>query len=285
MKFIHPENQKILWKKINRTVVFQECPVSLEEKQHWFKQIIQLFFNEYKYIPIDLKELNRKTILHMINDLTQQNRMYKSNSFQSINETFTPMNMYEGSKKSIEKENTSGFEERKKEYEFMMKPSIPDKINFTEKVEDDVITNMDELVRKHKEQREADFSMTTTETIILNLSESSIPQNEEKKENEKEEGKKLDSHFLPIKQDKHIQWSNELEENKYIDTTSNKLISPPLSPNSFESNFLKKEMKNMDDEITKLKETVQTLSEEVRILKETNTLSFYSDPLFQMTDS
>jgi hypothetical protein len=54
------------------------------------------------------------------------------------------------------------FSNRQKEYETMFQKPLPKEINFSETMEDGVITNMEELIQKEKRQREMEISQQFT---------------------------------------------------------------------------------------------------------------------------
>lgn len=277
-RFIHPENQKLLWTKLSKTVCFKESIYTTEEKHSWFKEIIELFYQNSKHVflsNVNLKEINRRTILHMINELTNANRASKN--VYSAPEVLH--NSLENSflKKDMENKNSMAFQERQKEYETMMKQNIPIEVNFNEKIEDEVITNMDELVKRHKEQREIELG------IIL---PSSSNEGEPRKMIDIQEVFTILENQKPA--EKHIQWLNPLEETKFIDPSTNKLISPDISPplspplsTSFINN-IEKQIELMYKEMQLLREMVENQNEEIRFLKQSqkteDTMIFHMQP-------
>jgi len=320
MKFIHPENQKILWNKISNTAYFNDSIFSLEEKHIWFKNIIQQFYEKYKNTYLgtkEIKELNRTVILYMINELNSINKYQQiiqptiqptftndSSAFMTNNSSAFMTNsssafmtnsssaimtnsssaimtnsssaiMTNSLKRDVENKNAINFQERQREYENMLKTETPADINFSEKIEDDVITNMEELVKQHMLQREMDI-----EPLKNNL------------ENGGELKKMTDiNDVFSILQkpkeslEKHIQWSNDLEENHFIDFQSEKSISPMSSPPLSENlkvNEMEREITNMREEINILYEKIDMLTNEVKTLREINR---ESEPVFfEMSD-
>jgi len=284
MKFIHPDNQKILWNKLSNTAYFNESTFSLEEKQIWFKKIIQQFYEKYRYAHLgtnEIKNLNRAVILYMINELNSINKFEKNNVYispeLSTNDSSALFSKDSSAlfsndlKRNIENKNANEFQERQKEYENMLKVKTPSDINFSEKIEDDVITNMEELVKQHMLQREMDIEP------IKNIPVNGKPQ-------VNGEPKKITdiNDFFSILQkpkessEKHIQWSNNLEESHFIDIQSERVISPEISPRlspplseNLRTNQMEKEMNNMREEISILREMVESLTNEIKSLRET----------------
>jgi hypothetical protein len=58
------------------------------------------------------------------------------------------------------------FSNRQKEYETMFQKPLPKEINFSEQMEDGVITNMEELIQKEKRQREMEISQQFTVGVL-----------------------------------------------------------------------------------------------------------------------
>ena len=141
--YISPENQTLLWQMIQKTqpfmTIFQQSP--MEIKTTWFKTQIQKI---YQQLPQNitreqLKQINRDTLTNMIQDLTQiqtttapYSRLSKTPSTKSIAE-------YETQYKSL--------------YE-TPKPKVPD---FSEKIDDQPITDMGSLIKEHQKQREEEL--------------------------------------------------------------------------------------------------------------------------------
>lgn len=144
MAYIHPDNQTLLWNTIQKAPNFEKLG---ENKSQWFKTIIRDFYeNDGKNInnQTDLKTINKSTIAYMVHSLKQMNTALPSNS--GMTERITHY--------------TEQFNDRQKEYERMTaKPPPPqiDKIN--EKIADEAITNMEELIKQQLNQREQELKM------------------------------------------------------------------------------------------------------------------------------
>jgi hypothetical protein len=144
MAYIHPDNQTLLWNTIQKAPNFEKLGIN---KTQWFKSIIQDFYeNEGKFIrtQIDLQNINKSTIAYMVHALKQMSTSLPSTS---------------GSAERISQYNDE-FNNRQKEYEMMnAKPLPPQMDQVNEKIADEAITNMDELIRQQLNQREQELKM------------------------------------------------------------------------------------------------------------------------------
>lgn len=168
-QYITVENQTLLWKTIQRSPQFANNTITINREQ-WFSSIIQQFYEKIKSPKMsiaELKALNQQTIAYMISDLKRIESLYiaplqnivppilpplvqpNTSIAQMAYETpHTRMSMY-----------TDQFNARQQEYANMGKPPAPPIANFSEKVEDEAITNMDELLQQQIKQREYDVAM------------------------------------------------------------------------------------------------------------------------------
>jgi len=168
-QYIDVKNQTMLWKLIQRSPQFVNNTVRINREQ-WFGSVIKLFYEQItvsKFSIEELKEWNQKTIAYMIADLKRIDTMYTTSSppVQSsgvlANQTYTtqlnndPIHETPQSRMSM---YTNQFNVRQQEYTNMVKPPAPPIANFTEKVEEEVITNMDELLQQQLKQREYDVA-------------------------------------------------------------------------------------------------------------------------------
>ena len=150
--FIAAENQNIIWEMINKVplcnVVF---PLgSQNNKNNWFKNIIQEYYNRSppNITRNDLYKINRDVLSYMVKQLGELERTSINQS--SINKSIDTRDV-------PTKTNMSEFEIRQSQYKNMFEIQKPQTIDFSEKIDDDVITNMDELIENHKKMREHDL--------------------------------------------------------------------------------------------------------------------------------
>jgi len=155
MAYIHPENQKLLWNTIQKTPIFNNLG---SRQTQWFKSVIQHFYEEYPNAKIiktkdELQNINRATISFMVNNLKQ---MFQQTAPKSQD---IPLPTNTGSTERITYYNDQ-FNNRQKEYESMnAKPLPPSNDIVDEKISDEAITNMDELIRQQIEQRELELKI------------------------------------------------------------------------------------------------------------------------------
>lgn len=149
--FIASENQNILWEMINKVplcnVVFPSG--SQNNKNNWFKNIIQEYYNRSppNITRNDLYKINRDVLSYMVKQLGELER---SSFTPSINKSIDTRDV-------PTKTNMSEFEIRQSQYKNMFEVQKPQTIDFSEKIDDDVITNMNELIENHKKMREQDL--------------------------------------------------------------------------------------------------------------------------------
>lgn len=173
--YIHPENQELLWKNINKIPMFQMMGQGIPNyKEQWFKTIIENFYEKYPIVDSRelLQKINKATLGYMIevlksNSTSQQNarmnipqrNMGSANVVPNIN-GFQEANYLGKDAEKAQKQEfyNQAFGERQKQYEQLFaKPPAPD-IDFSIKMEDRPISNMDELIEKHKKEREEELN-------------------------------------------------------------------------------------------------------------------------------
>lgn len=142
--YIHPENQTLLWNIIQKSTAFTNLGPN---QRSWFKNIIQMFYDRPHEANVTVQQLNRATITYMVDALKPKEPGSPKNE---------PMAYLEPSNRAVAV--TSAFDQRQKQYETMLqKPAAP-QIDFREKIEDEAISNMDELIEQHKKQRETELA-------------------------------------------------------------------------------------------------------------------------------
>ena len=150
--YIHRENQTLLWNIMEKNPQFAKMAL----KESWFSNVIKQNYEKIQYLPLtlqDLQHINKQTISMMVDELRQMDQ-YKKPDQQKLDQ----QNMYLPSNTgAIERVSsfTAQFEERQKDY--LVKPMEPPNVKF-DKIDDDVITNMDELLQQQIKQREYDIA-------------------------------------------------------------------------------------------------------------------------------
>jgi hypothetical protein len=156
MAYIHPDNQTLLWNTIQKAPNFEKLG---DKKTQWFKSVIRDFYEqEGKSIKTqsDLQNVNKSTITYMVHLLKQitPNPIHKTQ--------YPSMTSLPSTTGSVERINqyTEQFNHRQKEYEMMNAKPLPPPIDaVNEKISDEAITNMDELIRQQLAQREQELKM------------------------------------------------------------------------------------------------------------------------------
>ena len=186
-QYIDVKNQTMLWKLIQRSPQFINNTVRINREQ-WFGSVIKLFYEQITVSTFSIEELkliNQKTITYMLSDLkqieqSQINPTNISNASLYNSHTENPLLSGDGlsspdnsrTRSSVLLNTTTvsrpgvaslstyneQFNARQQEYTNMLKPPTQPIPNFGEKLDDDVITNMDELLEQQKKQREYDIS-------------------------------------------------------------------------------------------------------------------------------
>jgi hypothetical protein len=144
--YIHRENIDLLWSIIQKNPLI----ANIDDHEAWFHSFIQTFYEKAQYIPMNaasLNQLNRQTLAAMVDDL-KNGRINKS-----VSEPNPPLTS--GSKERIAAYEEQ-FKQRQLEYQ-PIKPILPE-VNFSEKIDDEAITNMDELIKKQIEMRNNDVA-------------------------------------------------------------------------------------------------------------------------------
>lgn len=162
--YIHPENQQLLWDIMNKIQVVNEffSPYPASQKEQWFKSVIQLFYERYKTYKLqinDLHRLNQETVTYIMTTIREkveapQKKQPEIERYSQHREE--PVTKEERFEKKQEYYGQQ-FQERQSEYKTMFDKQTPSEIDFRDKVEDAAISNMDELMRIHKQQRDIEL--------------------------------------------------------------------------------------------------------------------------------
>jgi len=175
-QYITVENQTLLWKTINRSPQLANNTIAINREQ-WFSNIIKQFYEKINTPSLSiagLKALNQQTIAHMVGDLKRIESQYSTPSVSYDNQLSTtnsqtsnlngpsissPYGISNGETPQTRMSMYADqFNARQQEYTNMVNPPTPPIANFTEKVEEEPITNMDELLQQQIKQREYDIA-------------------------------------------------------------------------------------------------------------------------------
>jgi len=150
------QNQDLLWNVIHKNNEFNNYFNKIQDvnyKYTWFKNIISTFYNKYSQYQLDnnsLKQINREIITYMLNDIKNNNQVNSNNnSVLPTNQISTPP-IVSSNRQEIYSQQ---FEQRQMEYEKMNKREIPKEVSFKEDIEEQPISNINELIKQQQEQR------------------------------------------------------------------------------------------------------------------------------------
>uniref|UniRef100_A0A6C0DBM6 Uncharacterized protein n=1 Tax=viral metagenome TaxID=1070528 RepID=A0A6C0DBM6_9ZZZZ len=151
--YVNPENQKLLWNIINKhpkiIEYFSNRPS--ENQSYWFQSCIGYIYENIKYenLTIDkLQHCNKETLKYMLSTIKEPSIDNDLRNDIQYSRTNVEQNL---SKSDLLNKN---FAIRQKEYEDMNEKKVPDSIDFRDKIDDEPISNMDEVLRTHLQMRE-----------------------------------------------------------------------------------------------------------------------------------
>jgi hypothetical protein len=154
--YISIENQTMLWSTIQKIQLLHEN-IPTKQQQDWFKNIIGLFYQQNINVKYDLRQLNKDTIGYMINTLKQYPEIETERLTDRLTDRLTerPTDRLTGIQieRQTEAQMERRFVERQQDY---VKKEMQPSPNFKEALDDDVIENMDELLKQQLKQRELD---------------------------------------------------------------------------------------------------------------------------------
>jgi hypothetical protein len=153
--FISKENQDLLYEMINKTPEINNVFSTIEEKNRWFKRTIEL---QYEQLPKNITRetlslTNRSVLSSMVNYLRSMNRMFSPTPATTPATTPPSMPLMN----TLKRDNTPNINQIQSQYNSMFEVPKPKTIDFSEKIDDDVITNMDELIENQKKMREREL--------------------------------------------------------------------------------------------------------------------------------
>ena len=169
--FIHNKNQELLWNVINKTQIFQLVFAYSKnnEPELWFRAHIQQYYQKIQNISLtseNLNNCNHEIIAIMMNNLKsfsenlgqqgqpqqQQHQQIPPQQFQQQPQTQLPYTV-----ENKQELYSRQFNERQKEYKLMNAKPTPPVPDINNNIKDDAISNMDELIKLHMQQREAEM--------------------------------------------------------------------------------------------------------------------------------
>lgn len=244
--YITSDNQELLWNTINKTPLIQKIPAG--QKDNWFRNIIQQFHEKHHNITdtITLQKINRETIKCMMDKLniigsqpTPQLPPPQQHPYSQIQPTYFNKEAEKAQKQEI---YNRAFEERQQQFNKMFeKPPIPE-VNFSEKLDDEPISNMTELIERHKKEREAEVQKISG---IHNIMPPSDYPNQFTTPKESS-----------MKNIQNVDSSSKYSEKNYPINTP---IMEPNSPTDSSLIIIKKLFKDLDDRLQKIEEDVSQI--------------------------
>ena len=233
--FIQPENQNILWETILKNKIFQSIfpdGSPQERKNNWFKNHIQQMYQ--KLPPAinkqNLYDINRNAITIMMNDLKKMDSERHSTIVsQVLGKMDNRMGIFSRMEETVDKKS-GNYNLIENNYRNMFEVPKPKQIDFSEKIEDEVITNMQELIEQQKKMREQEMNLFSPPL--------------QKEKNESNRLNILEDVSNITVEPLSIQLPSELKKEKRVHFLQDDLFS--------EMEELKKKMENMDSKIDEL---------------------------------
>jgi hypothetical protein len=165
--FVHPENQQLLWNIVNSNVYVNQFFVTnpTVKKEEWFKQMIEYFYKklDQKEITYDeLNVLNKDALTYMVQNIHTSSPEF-SPSVRNIEPQFQAPTAYPNNNietppivaNTREQQYTNDFKSREQEYASMVEKKVPTDIDFSEKIDEEPIQNIDELLQQQMKERDS----------------------------------------------------------------------------------------------------------------------------------
>lgn len=265
--FVNPQNQKLLWDMMHKNGLISRVFLnsSPQQKEEWFKTVIQLFYDRHmgkhgnRNITIrELSDMNRDTLIYM-NQKLREYLMPTSNPGPTSGSnpgsipgpTITTSNP--GSIPGpIPKQNSyyEQFDQRQKEYERMNEKTAPEVANFSEKIEDQPISNMDELIRNHMKARDDELKQYSPAPPYMQ------PHSMPRAPNE----------AIPLVIDKNTNITIEIESLQEVPEKSKKSVS--WQTNNSETGLLEQSrLDKLESIVLELSSKIETIISELHAIK------------------
>ena len=164
--YINKSNQELLWNTVQKLKAIEK----IDNKEKWFRSVIEVFHNKYGNIHDFelLRKINLETIQYMLESQNLYNHElpYLNNDLHIKHPII--LSKEEEKMKTQELYNLA-FQEKQKQFElFHSKPPLPE-LDFTEKLDDEPISNMEELIEKQRKERAEDYSLPVLEYNPIKL--------------------------------------------------------------------------------------------------------------------
>jgi hypothetical protein len=181
--FIHNKNQELLWNVINKTQIFQLVfsYSKNNEPELWFRAHIQQYYQKIQNKILSVEELNscnHEMVAIMMNNLKSFSENNGNAALQQNHQP--PQQMVQQLPHTVENKQelySRQFNERQKEYELMNTKPTPPVPDINNNIKDEAISNMDELIKLHMQQREAEMKQFAPQPITQTPLENSFKTN------------------------------------------------------------------------------------------------------------
>jgi hypothetical protein len=246
--FIHNKNQELLWNVINKTQIFQLVfsYSKNNEPELWFRAHIQQYYQKIQNKILSVEELNscnHEMVAIMMNNLKSFSENNGNAVLQQNHQP--PQQMVQQLPHTVENKQelySRQFNERQKEYELMNTKPTPPIPDINNNIKDEAISNMDELIKLHMQQREAEMKQFAPQPITQTPLENSFKINNNIKITSTNENITLMPDVVLNETDKprkNVSWSDNNESEKiyqYLHNEMNDLKTQVLNiANSFHS--------------------------------------------------
>lgn len=187
--YIHPKNQELLWDIINKNNIIQQYFSYYQPgtKEAWFRQIISSFYEQNKNILVSndqLYEINKNTIQYMIQDVkrnmnyqqSMQQPNLQNSQYDSRTQSIDPLRPYSVTENKEDK-MAAQYNQYQQNYMSMLDKKVPDSIDFRENISEGAINNMDELIKRHLQERDEELKKYAPQPLFGNQPQNVQPQN------------------------------------------------------------------------------------------------------------
>jgi hypothetical protein len=230
--FIHNKNQELLWNVINKTQIFQLVFAYSRnnEPELWFRAHIQQYYQKIqnKILSVeDLNSCNHEMVAIMMNNLKSFSENNGNAVLQQNHQP--PQQMVQQLPHTVENKQelySRQFNERQKEYELMNTKPTPPVPDINNNIKDEAISNMDELIKLHMQQREAEMKQFAPQPITQTPLENSFKTNNNIKITSTNENITLMPDVVLNETDKprkNVSWSDNNESEKIYKELHNEM--------------------------------------------------------------
>jgi hypothetical protein len=154
--YITASNQEMLWRTIQKNALFSQT-LTQEQQPIWFREIIGNFYSENVNKNLsnsELLELNKSTLRFMIHNL--KGRVTREPTLnEPINDRLEPQSV----------SYQSNYDTLQNNYNDMHKRNVPEEPDFKERMDDEKILNMDELIQQQLRERKLDIPKPPVELM------------------------------------------------------------------------------------------------------------------------